>query len=104
MNRLTVIKYFGIREKMVASLASMSKSYIDNLNKDNVTFDNFYRRLYVRTSMMASLNQETKKLLILRNFDYDFRYTTVPDILGGNRNVIASHALLIVINYYKNNN
>jgi len=93
---MDLAKYYGLRQKMIATLTSMTKDYYPNLNTDASTFDSYLNIVMYRISLLSNYNEKTIKLLISQELDYDFDTVTVPDLPSGNWNVMFSHAILIV--------
>jgi hypothetical protein len=92
----TLITNFQMRYKMNLVLASMGRSYMPNLKKGQVPFENFLRSLVSRIETMSSYNQNTRKLLFAQSLTFDNEMITIPEAGNGTRAVTFSHAALIV--------
>lgn len=96
VDRISLVKYYGLRQKMIATLTSMAKTYYTTLQTDKNTFNSYITKVLGRISLLSTYNENTIKALISQDLNYDFELVTVPDLPSGSWNIWFSHAILIV--------
>jgi hypothetical protein len=94
--RFQLIKSYELRYKFSLVMATMARSYLPNLKKTKATFDSFLKRFISRIDTMAGYNENARKLLFAQNLDFDLEPVTIPEIKQGTRDIIFSHAFLVV--------
>ena len=101
IDKFTLVKYYGLRQKMICILTSGTQAFMSALaNNGQATFMAWIKGNMAHNDDLSDYNDSVKKLMIAQNLNYDFEQITIPDLTKGQYTVTLSHAMLRVFSSY----
>jgi len=94
--RFNMMEAYLTRRALNSMQAIMASTYAGNLQRGEVSFNNYLIRTMTRHDRLSKFNNAARQRLFELGFDYDLENIVIPDLSTDNRTVTFSHAQLIV--------